>query len=267
MNVRLEKYPDSRKQGNRESQMANPGNKFVSPTPESGGGQNIHPQIQSVDDLLIQPVDEREEKTIYNAFYDRIYPMIRDNSLNFADVAEKTALPRRRLHESLLFRLGSGQVRQLFGHNPGHCYVCKNALYSKRSAEPLCLKCLQLVDSYITLVHGKKSSFGLNETVVPSPKLEIELGIMTATTENTEPSEATLPEDILPIEATAPVPTNKSADDILAILSYEEDELLETDLSMHEIDNMMQQLHSGPLRHYGFKRVKKANTTATSSQA
>lgn len=243
--------------------MANPGKHPQLSTPDSGGGSGIQPLgIQSVDDLIIQPVDEREEKTIYSAFYDRIYPMIRNRSLNFADISEKTALPRRRLEESLLHRLGSGQVRQLYGHNPGNCYVCKNALYSKKSSEPICLRCLQQVDSYITMVTGKKSSYEINkEMVVPSPKLEIELGSGEPITETdiemlapeSNPSLFDLPE--------------KNAEDILAILAYEEDDLLETDFSLHEIDNMMQQLHTGPLRHYGFKRVKKANTTNSASQA
>lgn len=229
----------------------------IPPSEASDELQPVHlNSIQSLDDLLVTPINDREERTLYNAYYDRIYPLIRENALNFDDLAEKTALPKRRLQESLLYRLGSGQVRQLFGHNEGYCNVCKNTLYSKKTTEPLCLKCLQQVDSYITHITGKQRPFVLNETVVPSPALH-SLGL---------PTEAAGPHegegDTSPTESKTELKHDPfNADDILSILEDEEENLLDTTLSASEIELMLQSLQTGTLRHYGFKRIKKTGNT------
>lgn len=92
------------------------------------------------------PQNTVQEKALYTRFYDNIYAAMTVSGIDYDAIAERAGLPQRRLRECLIFRLGTGEIRQLFGAMPGICYVCKDSLFNPQSQEPLCLSCLQRVD-------------------------------------------------------------------------------------------------------------------------
>jgi hypothetical protein len=89
------------------------------------------------------PLDP-EEKGKYNALYNRLYPALKMGTLNFPEMAEKTGFKERRIRETLLFRLSSGEVMQLFGLRIGICYFCGVQVQNRK--EPLCIPCLEKIE-------------------------------------------------------------------------------------------------------------------------
>ncbi len=89
------------------------------------------------------------EKEQYNYYYNRIYPLLKDGRIDFELVAYKTKQKERRIRETLMFRLTSGEVLQLFGRREGFCYVCSERLSTATNKEPICLACLQGIDTAI----------------------------------------------------------------------------------------------------------------------
>lgn len=85
----------------------------------------------------------------YQYYYDRIYPLLKEGRLDFHRIAEKANLKERRVRETLLFRLGSGEVMQLFGGKDGYCFTCDCRIQSAAIKEPLCIGCLRLIDKVI----------------------------------------------------------------------------------------------------------------------
>lgn len=85
----------------------------------------------------------------YHDYYDRFYPLVKDNRLDFHRIAEKTRLKERRLREALLFRLSTGEVMQLFGCRAGFCYICECKMQDTSNKEPVCITCLKILDTAI----------------------------------------------------------------------------------------------------------------------
>ena len=90
-------------------------------------------------------------KEQYNYFYNRLYPLLRDGKIDFAQVASRTGFKERKIRETLMFRLTAGEVRQLFGKKDDQCYLCSTAMSG--SKEPLCLPCLQALDTCVHEIH------------------------------------------------------------------------------------------------------------------
>lgn len=94
-----------------------------------------------------------EDKEHYNYYYNRIYPLVKEGKIDFHKVAEKTGYKERRVRETLLFRLTTGEVLQLFGKKDGFCYICSRRMPGVGNKEPMCLSCLQSVDTAIQELH------------------------------------------------------------------------------------------------------------------
>lgn len=97
-----------------------------------------------------RPLNRRaeEEKELYNYYYNRIYPLLKEGKLDFPHLAYKTGYKERRIRETLLFRLTTGEVMQLFGRKEDFCYICSRRMMSANK-EPMCLSCLQALDEAI----------------------------------------------------------------------------------------------------------------------
>lgn len=90
---------------------------------------------------------EAWEKEQYACYYNYLFSLIQDNRLAFDKVAKRTGLKERRLEEVLSFRLKPGnKPGQLFGYSENQCFVCNARMNSLGSREPVCLRCLQLVE-------------------------------------------------------------------------------------------------------------------------
>jgi hypothetical protein len=89
----------------------------------------------------------------YHYYYNRIYPLLKEGKLDFHRIAGKTNLRERRIRETLLFRLTSGEVMQLFGCKTGFCYICGCKTYSPSNKEPVCINCLKTLDTAIQEIH------------------------------------------------------------------------------------------------------------------
>lgn len=109
----------------------------------------------AINDILIQPVNRDEEKDLYQNLYNRIYPYIKPET-DFGSISQNCNLNRRKLRQALLFRLGSGEVMQLFGLKKGSCFVCEGKLAFENTMEPFCLKCLQKVDQHFQNILQKR---------------------------------------------------------------------------------------------------------------
>lgn len=100
-------------------------------------------------DTDFSPSDSREvwEKEQYACYYNYLFSLIQENRLAVEKVAKRTGLKERRLDEALAFRLKRGnRAGQLFGHKDSQCYVCNARSQSTTNREPICLRCLQLVE-------------------------------------------------------------------------------------------------------------------------
>ena len=190
----------------------------------------------SVEDILIKPVNKEEEKELYQTIYSRLYSFIKQDT-DYGKLAEALDLNRRRLRQALLFRVGSGEVMQLFGSKKGKCFVCEKRLAFDTTNEPFCLKCLQKVDHYFSeeqkkATTNKPTAQKIGDANEPAPSLET---------------------DILQEKEQAEV------NEIEAILLMSEEEINNAG-DENEIDENIQQLiqksMNEPLRHYGFKRAK-----------
>lgn len=94
---------------------------------------------------------EGQAQEEYSYFYNRIYPLVKAQQIDYAQLAQQIGRKERRIREALLFRLGSGDVLQLFGRRDGFCYVCSCRIRtSQKSKEPICVTCLQSIDQALT---------------------------------------------------------------------------------------------------------------------
>jgi hypothetical protein len=84
----------------------------------------------------------------YTACYNPLYALIKENKLDFGALAQQMGMKERRLREAFLFRLGSGEVRQLFGYRPGWCYLCQDPV--DIAQEPICFPCLRTAYRFST---------------------------------------------------------------------------------------------------------------------
>lgn len=92
--------------------------------------------------------------------YQRIYKLISPtlHRLDYFSLAEKIDANPSKLREVLLFRLGSGQVKELSEHKKSMCYLCEKKQANKENIEPLCITCLKGIESVLdTLAKPKET--------------------------------------------------------------------------------------------------------------
>lgn len=87
-------------------------------------------------------------KEQYSYYYNRLYPLLKEGRIDFALVAHRTGFKERKVRETILFRLTAGEVKQLFGKRDGCCYLC-DLTFQMSAKEPLCLSCLQSIDTAV----------------------------------------------------------------------------------------------------------------------
>lgn len=105
--------------------------------PGSRGGA----QYDDATELIVVP----NQKSSYTTLYNRLYQLLKTGALDYGMLAQKTGFKERRIRDMLLFRLGSGEVRQLFGLQPGQCFLCSAPVLLPK--EPMCLSCLEQIDA------------------------------------------------------------------------------------------------------------------------
>ena len=121
--------------------------------------------FDDLDEILIKPVSREEEKELYAGFFLRLHNYYTQGQLDFRLLAEKTGYRRRRIRESLLFRIGTGEIMQLFGVKKGFCYICEDRIRQKSNTEAVCLQCLHKVESVLQETYGGASSEGTVNTI------------------------------------------------------------------------------------------------------
>lgn len=95
------------------------------------------------------PKDSREawEKEQYACYYNYLFPLLKDERLPIDKIAKRTGLKERRIEEVLTHRLKpGGKSGQLFGHRENNCYVCNARMSTLTSREPVCIRCLQMIE-------------------------------------------------------------------------------------------------------------------------
>ncbi len=222
---------------------------------------------------FMSPKDE------YNYYYNRLYPLLKEGRIDFAQVAMKTGFKERKIRETFLFRLTAGEVRQLFGKKEGCCYIC-NMEFSMSSKEPLCLSCLQSIDSAIQELQLRMAEHealasnlrtrGEEQGPLPGEGAELPELIPRAQYEALldelnhyrRMAGALPPEDSPPPEPPVDTPAPYSqpeplqaglpADSLLGILTMDDAEIAGEDIVLPT--NLLQP--SAPLRHFGFQRLK-----------
>jgi hypothetical protein len=105
--------------------------------PNSRGGA----QYDDATELIVVP----NQKNSYTTLYNRLYQLLKTGALDYTLLAQKTGFKERRIRDMLLFRLGSGEVRQLFGLQQGLCFLCSAPVLLPK--EPMCLSCLERIDA------------------------------------------------------------------------------------------------------------------------
>lgn len=237
-------------------------------------GQVEAPLPDPLDDVLIRPVNAENEKELYQSYYDRIYPHVKNRKIRFEQLAAKTGLRQRRLRECLLYRLMPGQVMQLFGLKKGFCYVCENQLFRESTTEPLCLKCLHRVDRVLNGRDEEAEDLLLASDTIDVPEI--------ITREDYEKllNELHYYKSLVADDVPPPPPPAAMADaggeqppaggnrreaaqqvneilDILAMDDRDVEPLFES-TACEDMEVFLKQAGQ-PLRHYGFKRMKDAD--------
>lgn len=127
-----------------------------------------HPKPSDSEATAAEPT----EKNQYTACYNRLYPLLKGGQLDFPLLAEKTGFKERRIREMLQFRLGSGEVRHLFGLREHVCYLCDQPVPIPK--EPICLPCLEGIDALSrgdTFTPAYRTSRAGDATASPLPVL------------------------------------------------------------------------------------------------
>lgn len=182
------------------------------------------------------PKDSREawEKEQYACYYNYLFPLLKEARLPIDKIAKRTGLKERRIEEVLTHRLKlGGKSGQLFGHRESNCYVCNARMSSLTSQEPICIRCLQLIE---------KASLEIEED-------EALLRLSTAATTQAEDETATTGTKALPEVVTSPqTPVAEEAKPTEAALPV----LSEPENAIEQMRSMQQELnayrqHFGPL--------------------
>lgn len=155
------------------------------------------------------PKDSREawEKEQYACYYNYLFPLFKEARLPIDKIAKRTGLKERRIEEVLTHRLKpGGKSGQLFGHRDNNCYVCNARMSSLTSREPICIRCLQMIEKASleieedeALLKHSTAAATLTETEIDTPPLpEVDTLPQAPIAEEAKPIEIALP--VLPEE-------------------------------------------------------------------
>ncbi|WP_373532097.1 hypothetical protein [Vampirovibrio sp.] len=90
---------------------------------------------------------ESWEQEQYACYYNYFFSLINNEKLYYDKVGKRSGLKEGRIEEVLTYRLKpSRRNTQLIGYREGSCYVCKSKMQNNGPVEPLCLKCLKLIE-------------------------------------------------------------------------------------------------------------------------
>ncbi len=247
--------------------------------------KNHRQVLTALDGLIAKPANPEEEKELYNSYFEKIYDAITHNKMDYSMVANITGLKERRVRECLLYRLGSGEVLQLFGLEQGFCYVCRGELPRRDCKEPMCLTCLQAVDSALISLGQSDASSERSEHKMTRVSGEITNMITDddyqqmihelsptqkqarlenrhdpstthTITENNEPKVARLEDADSTLPALPSHAHSSKENEVLQLLAMNDDAAMaiyNTDLNAVLADTDP----NAPVRHYGFKRHSK----------
>ncbi len=113
--------------------------------------------------------NEQLEKALFQEYYDPLFLQIRNNTISYTVLSERTGFKERRIREALCYRLGVGDVRQLFGRQPGICYMCDQKMANLK--EPVCMRCTTALSHAATMVLS--TGVGAFGTVSAQPEAPI----------------------------------------------------------------------------------------------
>jgi hypothetical protein len=179
------------------------------------------------------PKDSREawEKEQYACYYNYLFPLFKEARLPIDKIAKRTGLKERRIEEVLTHRLKpGGKSGQLFGHRDNNCYVCNARMSSLTSREPICIRCLQMIEKASLEIEEDEAL--LKQSTAVATQTETEIDTPPLPEVDTLP-QAPIAEEAKPIELALPV-------------------LPEETLSVEQLRTMQQELnaykqHFGPL--------------------
>lgn len=90
---------------------------------------------------------EMWEKEQYVAIYNYLQPLVKEERFQYEEVGKRTGFREKRIQDALNFRLvPNPKQTQLFGQRVGSCYLCTGPILTQGDKEPLCLKCLNIIE-------------------------------------------------------------------------------------------------------------------------
>lgn len=243
------------------------------PPSETGGNSSRFEDIKA-----------QEQQEQYNKHYQRMLSLLNEGLLDFKLIAKETGLKERKVRDTLLSRLTSSDMIQLFGHKEGICYICGTRMRGNFTQEPLCLLCIETIGSKVKELYppevkaaapAPSREISTTETpaaissieTVPKEEFEAILNEVHRYRDKYGPMDSPPPEDTpdssmqdmdLEAENTKPPEAKIPSADAFEILHIEEgtDDSEET-LSQDPKAN--QSSPSEPIRHFGFQRLKSRN--------
>jgi hypothetical protein len=236
-----------------------------------------------------EDVKEQEQQAQYNKHYQLIAPLLDKGCLDFKLIARETGLKERKIRDTLLSRLTTGDMIQLFGYKEGICYICGTRMRGNFTQEPLCLLCVEVIGSKIkdlyppevqeTLplpsreispreegipgvskeqfeallseVHRYRDKYGPIEPPVEEPPL---LTIRHEPACSAEEQETETAEEAESAETTQDAPSC----DVFELLHIDENSE-EAVGAQEKMPSATQSASGEPIRHFGFQRLKSRN--------
>lgn len=127
--------------------------------------------------------------------YQRIYKLLSPtlHRLDYFSLAEKIDANPSKLREVLLFRLGSGQVKELSEHKKSMCYLCEKKQANKENIEPLCITCLKGIESVLDTLAKPKEIQNPSVRKIQDKPSETELALEQALQKNLDAVQGTSP--------------------------------------------------------------------------
>jgi hypothetical protein len=129
------------------------------------------------------------EQEQYACYYNYLFSLIKNSNLHYEKVGKRSGLKGQRIEEVLTFRLKPSRHKaQPMGHREGSCYICKSKILNNGPVEPVCLKCLKMIE--LACLEIEEDIALLTASSKPAaPPLDDE-GIVSEIKNESEPTEA-----------------------------------------------------------------------------
>lgn len=110
--------------------------------------QQLASRLGAIKAPSISDTQESWEKEQYAAVYSYLQPLVKEDRFQYDEVGRRTGFREKRVQDALTFRLNpSPKQTQLFGQRVGSCYLCTGSILTQGDQEPLCLKCLNIIEA------------------------------------------------------------------------------------------------------------------------